>query len=310
MSVDLRAASVDYLRARRARGYRLADHGWLIAGFLDQLDAHDTTMISVAEALAFAQARPGTGRRWQAARLEAVRAFAAHVHALDPAAAELIPAGLITARVTRRIPYLYSPQQITELMSGAAALSPPLLAASMSTMIGLLAATGLRSGEAVALDLDHLCVDPPVLTVTGKYGKQRFVPLHPSTMAALTGYQRDRATLTGTPPTGPLLVGARGGRLNANTARAAFRTVADTCDLPTRPGCGTPRLHDLRHTFAVDSLIDAHHQGADVDARIAVLATYLGHVDPLNTYWYLSASPVLMAVVSERMSTYQQGRRS
>ena len=199
MSVDLRAAAADYLHTRRARGYRLADHGWLIASFLDHLAAHAATTISVAQALVFAQARPGTGRRWQAARLRAIRAFAAHVHALDPCAAELIPDGLITAKITRRIPYLYSPEQIAELMSRAEVLSPPLLGASVHTLIGLIAATGLRSGEAAGLDLDHLCVDPPVLTVTGKHGKQRLVPLHPSTLEALTGYQRVRAALTGTP---------------------------------------------------------------------------------------------------------------
>lgn len=309
MSVELHAASADYLRARRVRGYRLADQGWLIASFLDQLSARDTTTISIADALAFAQAKPGTGRRWQATRLRTIRAFAAYVHDLDPAAAELIPTGLITAKVTRRIPYLYSQAQLAELMSQAAALSPPLLAASVHTLIGLIAATGMRSGEAVALDVDDLSRDQGVVTVTGKYGKQRLVPLHPSTLEALTGYQQLRATLTGTPSTGPLLVGTRGGRLNVNTARAAFRTVADACDLPTRPGCAPPRLHDLRHTFAVNTLIDAYRHGSDVDARIAALATYLGHVDPGNTYWYLSASPELMALARDRMTTYHHRRR-
>jgi integrase len=310
MSTDLHAACVDYLRARRARGYRLADHGWLIAAFLRRLTAHAATTITVADAVAFAREAPGTQRRWHATRLRVIRDFATYVRAMDPAAAELIPTSLITAKVTRRIPYLYSGEQIARLMSTAKTLSPPLLAASMHTLIGLLAAAGLRSGEAVALDVDDLRVDQRVLTVTGKYGKRRALPLHPSTVAALTGYQHLRYTLTGTAPAGPLLVGNRGHRLNANTARAAFRAVADACDLPTRPGCGPPRLHDLRHTFAVDSLIDAHRDGADVDARIAALATYLGHVDPANTYWYLTASPQLMAVVRDRMTTYQQGRRS
>jgi len=310
MSVDLRAAAADYLRGRRQRGYRLADQGWLIANFLDRLDARDATMIGIADAVAFAQASPGTGRRWQAARLRTIRAFAAYVHDLDPAAAELIPAGLITAKVTRRIPYLYSREQIAELMSRAAVLSPPLLATGVHTLIGLIAATGLRSGEAVALEVDDLSLDDGVLTVTGKYGKQRLVPLHVSTLEALSGYLQLRATLTGTPPTGPLLAGVRGSRLNVNTARAAFRAIADACALPTQPGCAPPRLHDLRHTFAVNTLIDAYRQGGDIDARIAALANYLGHVDPVNTYWYLSASPELMALARDRMTAHQHRRRS
>ena len=307
MSVDLRSATADYLTERRARGYRLADHDWLLAAFLDGPEASGAVGICLADALAFAQARPRTGRQWQAARLHAVRGLASYVHTLDPTAAELIPAGLIPAKVTRSIPYLYSDDQIATLMSRTKALSPPLLSASIHTLIGLLATTGLRSGEAVRLDVEDLSVDQRVLTVIGKYGRQRLVPLHPTSVEALLDYQQLRATRAA--PTGALLVGARGSRLNLNQARAAFRGVVNSCNLPTRPGCRRPRLHDFRHTFAVNSLIDAHRQGADVDARVAVLATYLGHVDPINTYWYLTASPELMAIVSERITTHQLRRR-
>jgi len=305
MSVDLRAAAAEWLSDRRARGYRLADHDWLIAAFLDGLAARGVTTITVVDALAFAHDRPRTDRRWHAARLRVVRGLAAHVHALDPAAAELVPAGLVHAKVTRRIPYLYSADQVARLMSEAVAMSPPLVAASMKTLIGLMAVTGMRSGEAVALDVEDLTEG--VLTVTGKYAKKRIVPLHPTTVAALADYREVRATRAA--PTGPLLVGARGGRLNLNAAQAAFRRIADDCGLAARPGCGAPRLHDLRHTFAVDSLVDAHRHGADVDARIATLATYLGHVEPVNTYWYLTASPELMAIVSERVSACQRRGR-
>ena len=307
MSVDLRAAAADHLAHRRARGYRLADHGWLLGAFLDALHARGHTTITVADAMAFAQAQPATGRLWQATRLRAVRGLAAHVHAINPAAAELIPAGLIPAKVTRRVPYLYSDEQIAALMSGAAALSPALLAASMHTLIGLLAVTGLRSGEAVALDVEDLDTDRRVLAVTGKYGKRRIVPLHPTTVEALAHYRQAHATAAA--PTGALLLAAKGGRLRPDKARAAFRALAHACDLPGRPGCGPPRLHDLRHTFAVNSLLDAHRQGVDVDARIAALATYLGHVEPAHTYWYLTASPELMALVSDRVAAYQRGRR-
>ncbi|MDQ3988884.1 MAG: tyrosine-type recombinase/integrase [Actinomycetota bacterium] len=307
MSVDLRAAAAEHLANRRARGYRLADHGWLLCSFLDALDARGRTTITVADAVAFAQARPASGHLWQATRLRAVRGLAAHVHALDPAAAELIPAGLIPTNLTRRLPYLYSDEQIATLMSGAAALSPALFAASMHTLIGLLAVTGLRSGEAVALDVEDLDADRRVLAVTGKYGKQRIVPLHHSTVEAVADYRQARVTAAA--PTSALLVAAKGGRLRPDKARVAFRALADACNLPARPGCGPPRLHDLRHTFAVNSLLDAHRHGVDVDARIATLATFLGHVDPVHTYWYLTASPELMALVSDRVTAYQQGRR-
>jgi len=307
MSVDLRAAAADYLRDRRARGYILADNDRLIAAFLDGLATRSQPRITVADAVAFATENPDATRGWQAARLRAIRGLAAHVHASDPAAAQLIPAGLIASKTPRRIPYLYSEEQIAELMSRALMLTPALLAASMHTLIGLLAATGMRSGEAAALDIENLDSERQVLLVTGKNKRGRLVALHPTTVQALTDYQKVRATRA--PPTGPLLVGPQGGRLNLTSARAWFRALANDCQLPVGPGCRAPRLHDMRHTFAVNTLIDAHRDGVDVDARIATLANYLGHVDPSHTYWYLTASPQLMQSVRERMAAHQERTR-
>jgi len=308
MSAGLRAAARDYLSERRARGYRLEDHEWLLRAFLDGLDARGVTRITVAGALAFAIARPQTQRSWQAKRLAVVRQFAWYVHGIDPAAAEPIPAGLIDARTARRVPYLYSDEQIAELMSAAAALPAEMLAASMQALIGLLASTGLRSGEAGALDVGDLDAAARLLTVTGKYGRVRLVALHPTTAEALTGYLRIRASRAA--PAGPLLVGENGRRLNLTMARAIFRSLTRQCDLAPQPGCGAPRLHDCRHRFAVNTLIDAHRQGRDVDACIATLATHLGHVSPVHTYWYLTITVELVDAVSERVALYyQQGRR-
>ena len=309
MSVDLRAAAADYLAVRRARGYRLEGHDSLIAGFLDGLEARAVTVISVADALLFAHATPTARRRRHAERLHVIRDLAAYVHALDPTAAELIPDRLIAGPVTRPIPYLYTPEQTVQLMARAAALVPEPFAAAIRTLIGLAAATGLRSGEALGLDVEDVDRDGQLLRVVGKYGKQRLVPLHPSTIDALDAYLHVRAS-TPAAPTGALLVGPRGGRLNSNTAHALFRAVVNDCGLEPRPGCSAPRLHDFRHSFAVDTLIDAHRLGVDVDARIAVLATYLGHVDPAGTYWYLTASPQLMALVSDRMTAHQHRSRT
>jgi integrase len=180
MSIDLRAAAVEHLRARRARGYQTTDHTWLISAFLDRLTAQGTTTITVADVLAFATAPAGTQPGWHAARLWAIRLFAAHVRTLDPTAAEVIPAGLITAKYVRRIPYLYSDIQITELVSRSAALRPPLLGAGLSTFVALIAVTGLRGGEAAGLDDADFDPTGPCCT-TGKYGRRR-LPLHPSTV--------------------------------------------------------------------------------------------------------------------------------
>lgn len=307
MSVDLRAAASDHLRDRRARGYVLADGDRLLGSFLDGLDERGQTRFTIAAALAFATDRPGRTPGWQARKLRAVRDLAAHVHALDPPAAELIPTGLIPSKTPRRIPYLYSEEQIVALMDRALTLTPAMLGASMHTLIGLLAATGMRSGEAAALDVEDLDTVRRLMRVTGKNRRVRYLPLHPTTVQALLDYLQIRAQLA--PPTGPLLIGAKGGRLNLNSARAAFRTLVNDCRLPVSPGCRAPRLHDARHSFAVNTLIDAHRQGADVDARIATLANYLGHVDPTHTYWYLTTSPQLMQTVRERIAAGQETMR-
>ncbi len=308
MSLDLHAAARDYLAERRARGYRLAAHEWLLRAFLDGLDARGATRITVAGALAFATAGPETQHCWQAQRLAVVRGFACYVQGIGPAAAEPIPAGLIAARVARRVPYLYSGEQIAQLMSAAAMLSPRMLAASIETLIGLLASTGLRSGEAGALDVEDLDVAGQLLTVTGKFGRVRLVALQSTTVEALTGYLQVRASRAA--PGGALLVGEMGRRLDLQMARRIFRSLAEKCRLAPQPACGPPRLHDLRHSFSVSTLIDVHRRGRDVDACIATLATRLGHVSPVHTYWYLTVTPELVDAVSERVALYyQKGHR-
>ena len=170
MSTDLRAAITGHLAERRARGYQLKGREHLLGSFLDSLEARGETRITVPAAVAFAAAPAGTARAWHAQRLAAVRSFAGYVHALDPAAADPVPGGLIPAGIPRRAPYLYSGQETARLMAAAAALPSPVLAASMRTLIGLMASTGIRSGEALALDVPDLDTTAQVLTVTGKHG--------------------------------------------------------------------------------------------------------------------------------------------
>jgi integrase len=305
MSTDLRAAIAGHLAERRARGYRLEGRERLLGSFLDSLDARGQTRITVPAVITFATAPAGTTRAWHAQRLAAVRSFAGYVHALDPAAADPVPGGLIPGRIARRNPYLYSGEETARLMAAAGAL-PPVLAASMRALIGLLASTGIRSGEAFAIDAGDLEIAEQVLTVTGKHGRKRLIALHPSVAAALSSYLRFREQHAAD-GTAALLIGRDGRRLNGNTARRIFRSLAAACGLKPGPGCGSPRLHDFRHAFAVSTLLDAHRQGLDIDARIAVLSTHLGHIGPAHTYWYLTITPELADAVSERAALYYQG---
>ena len=248
MSTDLHAAIAGHLAQRRARGYRLEGREHLLGAFLDSMEARGETRITVPAALAFAIAPAGTARAWHAQRLAAVRSFAGYVHALDPAAANPVPGGLIPARITRRAPYLYlySGQETARLMAAAATLPSPVLAASMRTLIGLLASTGIRSGEALALDVPDLDTVAQVLMVTGKYGRKRLIALHPSAAGALSDYLRFRQRHAADGTTA-LFIGQAGRRLGRSVANPAFRSLAAGCGLEPRPGCRAPRLHDFRH---------------------------------------------------------------
>ncbi|MGH3097327.1 MAG: tyrosine-type recombinase/integrase [Streptosporangiales bacterium] len=308
MRVDLRASAGQYLALRRAMGYQLRVYDRLIGQFVGYLERQHASRISVPDALAWACLPSGVRPRWHAARLAAVRGFAAHVHAGYPEAAELIPVGLLPSRVEHAVPYLYTHAQVTELVDHAGMLRPAVRGLTLATVVGLMAATGVRIGEALALDTTSLDVDSATLTVTGKYGKTRRLPVHSSTTAALTSYLQASRALVGAPEDQALFVTMNAARPRAGNVQQAFRALTRTCQLPAGPGNNEPRLHDLRHSFAVNSLIDAHRAGVDVDARIAALATYLGHVSPASTYWYLTASPELLDVVNDRVEAYRQGR--
>lgn len=310
MAPDLRVSAVEYLAWRRAMGYRLQRHDGLIGQFLDYLGEQHETRISVEHALAWACLPGDTRARWHTARLAAIRGFAAHVHAHHTEAAELIPAGLVPSRVEHAVPYLYTAAQLTRLITHAHTLAPQVRGLTLATVIGLMATTGMRIGEALALDTTSLVGAGATIAVTGKYGKQRLLPVHSSTTTALRSYLRTSRALVGSPPGQTLFVTSNATRPLAGNIQQGFRALTRVCRLPAGTGNNEPRLHDLRHSFAVNALIDAHRAGVDVDARIAALATYLGHVSPSSTYWYLTASPQLLDLIGDRIEAHRQGHTS
>ncbi|MGH9170874.1 MAG: tyrosine-type recombinase/integrase [Acidimicrobiales bacterium] len=295
MNLDLRVAAEDYVRQRRARGYKFVDSGALLVAFAEELHDRRIERVTVAEALAFAQRSRRASRSTHARRLGVIRNWTVWLRATDPAAAEVLAPGLIRDGYQRVNPYLYSEAQTLQLMEAARQLQPGFLAEAMYVLIGLLYVTGLRSGEAFSLSVGDFDQDQLVLHVKGKLDRRRLVPVRPSTADKLNEYCGERRS-------GPLLVGPKGGPIAHSTVQAAFRRLVLDCELVPQPGARHPRLHDFRHSLAVDTLVEAHRHGLDVDGRLAVLSTFLGHADALNTYWYLTASPELMAVVSDRIA--------
>jgi integrase len=303
MTADLRAALADYLQLRRGLGYGLRREEKLLRQFLDHLDDRGRTTFTVDEALAWAKLPAPASPGWLGMRLSVVRSFAAYLHALDPAV-PLVPPGLLPGRGRRAVPYLYSDEDLAALLRQTETLKTPLRAATMHTLIGLLAVTGMRLGEALATDDDDFDADAGVLLVRhAKFGKQRLLPLHPSTVAALTAYRAIRDDRFPAPASPALLVSQAGTRLLIFNVGLTFARLARRAGLaPRSPSC-RPRPHDLRHSFAVRTLLCWYRDGADIDARLPLLSTYLGHTSPKNTYWYLDTAPELMAEAAHRLQS-------
>jgi integrase len=296
----IRQAIDDYLCVRRALGYKLEDHGWLLADFASFMEAAKASTVTTRLALAWAVLPQDTLPSWWAARLRVVRGFARHLRAFDPAT-EVPPVGLLTARNRRAVPYLYSEAEVAALMAATSGLRPALHAATHRTLIGLLKVTGMRLGEAIRLDRSDLDPDEGVLIIRdSKFAKSRQVPLHASTVEALAEYAGLRDRHFPDPKTPALLVSGRGTRLIKQNIHYVFARLVRQAGLEPRSEVCRPRLHDFRHALAVNILLGWYRQGLDVEARLPLLSTFLGHTKPANTYWYLSAVPELLALAAER----------
>jgi integrase len=309
VSGPLRADVGNYLALRRALGYRLARPEKLLGQFVDHLDQTGQEHVTVIAALDWARL-PGNGEsNWWAYRLSVVRGFATYLHTLDPAH-ELIAPDLLTQRPCRANPYLYSDAEITALIDAAASLRTPLRQATYASLIGLLAVTGMRVGEAIALDRGDVDLASGRLLVrNGKFGKQRELALQASTVQNLRRYQKLRDQQAPATGTTAFLVSTAGTRLIYCNVHWAFHRLVTRAGLtPRSPSC-RPRIHDIRHSFAVNAMLDAYQSGQDGQTRLTLLSTWLGHVHPGSTYWYLTASPELMAAAGHRLDTYLAGTR-
>ena len=304
----LRLLAADYLRLRRALGYRLVEHERFLGQFLDHLEQVNARTITVEHALTWARLPQDTSPRWHAVRLSAVRGFAAWALTIDPAV-QVPPSGLLPWCSSRATPYLYSTDQLDALLGAAADLSPALRAATYQALIGLLAVTGMRVGEVIRSDVKDLDLATGTLTVRGsKFGKSRQLPLHPSTTDALRRYLRRRSRSTAITPA--LLVSTAGTRLTYSNVHRTFAQLTARAGIGPRSTASRPRIHDLRHTFAVNTLLEAYQSGAEPAVRLPLLSTYLGHTEPANTYWYLHAAPELLALAADRLEQHHANATS
>jgi integrase/recombinase XerD len=307
----LRAAAEDYLAMRRALGFKLTAQGHHLMSFARFCEERGAGRVTAELALEWATrtARDSGDEVYQARRLDAVRIFARHMKALDPAT-EIPPDDVLSRRYGRMPPYLYSPQEISALMSTAGDLAPAVRAAAWRALIGLLAVTGMRQGEACRLRRDDVDLEAgTVVILDSKFGKSRQVFLHPTATAALRAWQRVRDEAFPEPRSGAFLVNGWGRPLAGSTVQHQFAVLARTAGIQAPPGRRPPRLHDLRHSFTVATMLDWYRDGGDVQARLPLLSTWLGHVDPKSTYWYLQAVPELLALAAVRLEPDGQAAR-
>jgi integrase/recombinase XerD len=295
-----------YLAVRRGLGTELRGPDATLRRFVEFLDAEGASFITTDLALRFVTAGGSSTPMRQAQRLGDVRRFAAFRSVTDPRT-EIPPRGVLTGRYRRCLPYIYSDEEIVRIIDAAARLPSRvgLRGPTSATLVGLLASTGLRLGEALALDRDDVDFGGGILAIRrAKFGKSRLVPMHETTAAELRRYEKERDRLVPRPASAAFFLSARGRRLTRWCARYNFAVVSRTVGLrpPTtknRHGHG-PRLHDFRHALATRVLIGWYREGRDVERELPRLSAYLGHVHVADTYWYLEAVPELLQLATER----------
>ena len=306
----LRVRAEQYLAMRRALGFRLETQGPRLMSFVRFCGQRGAEHVTVDLAIAWATqtSRGSCDEVYQARRLDTVRIFARHLQTLDPAT-EVPPEDVLSRRYRRIPPYLYSPDEVTALMSAANGLSPAIRAATWRTLIGLLAVTGMRPGEACHLSRDDVDLQAGTAVIAdSKFGKSRLVFLHPSAVTELRAYARSRDEAFPYPQADTFLVNSRGRPLDKHNIPHSFAVLVAAAGIQSPPGRRAPRLHDLRHVFAVATMLDWYRDGDNVQARLPVLSTWLGHVDPKSTYWYLQAVPELLALAASRLEQQANGQ--
>jgi len=290
----------EYLALRRSFGFTLEREEHLLAGFVEYSEAAGAENLSSELAIAWAKLpATATANQW-AKRLGVVRSFAIYLQTIDEAT-QVPPSGVFPTSRRRPDPYLFTEPDVERILEAARSLHSPLRAATHEALFGLLAVSGMRLGEAIGLARGDVDLASGVVTIRhAKFDRTRLVPLHETTATALSGYVATRDRLCPRPRADVFFCSSIGTPLGRSGVDKTFRQITTTLGL--RTATVRPRVHDLRHGFAVRTLINWQRQGVHIDRNLATLSGYLGHVAPSDTYWYLSAVPELMTLAAGRLA--------
>lgn len=291
----------EYLAVRRSLGYTLRESERMLLCFAAFLEDAPSSFVTTDLAVKWAIDSEHRSTNSSSMRLGVVRSFARFAKGFDPRT-EIPPAGYLPYRVKRPVPYIYSVDEIHRLVNAVDLMrSPPFSKATFSTLIGLISVTGMRLGEAIALDRDDFAPRKGIITIRkGKFGKSRELVLHQSAQDALCSYEKLRDIEFPKPLHSAFFLSRKGKRLFRQNVSQTFDIVRRRAGLADQKP-RRPHIHDLRHTFAVHTLTDWYRDGLDVESRLPLLSTYLGHVSPSSTYWYLTVTPELAELAAKRM---------
>lgn len=296
----LRRACDEYLALRRALGFKLKRHGRLLPDLVAYLSAAGETTVTTRLALEWATQPAGHPQEW-AVRLSIARGFARYLRTLD-GRAEVPPADVLPRCRRRPAPYLYADGDIAALLQATEKLRFPLGRATYRTLIGLLAVSGMRIGEAISLDRGDVDFQTGCVTVRGgKFGASRELPLHQSTLRALEEYCRVRDRCWPHSNSPAFFLSTAGTRLFYENVYKTFRGLVAEAGLAPSASGRRQRIHDARHTYAINTLVDWYRADRDVPRMMPRLSAYLGHAAPAWTYWYLQATPELLQLAAERL---------
>lgn len=303
---SLREGIDEYLHLRRALGFRLKADEPYLRNFADFMDRKKASYITAKLAMSWAQQTASNNQNYHAGRLRVVRSFARHRILADPRteipSLSLLPRQKITFK-----PHIFTREEIDRILAESLRLRrhiTPFSCLGHHTIYGLLSVTGMRVGEVMNLDVQDVDLDHGVITVRNtKFGKSRLVPVHETTQAALRHYREERAIFLGDQAVDAFFVSQYRQRFNHNLLDYAFRALTIDLGLRGKSDPRGPRLHDLRHTMAVEALRECYRSGADPERRLPALSTYLGHTQISYTYWYLHQNPGLMTEAMARLRT-------
>lgn len=296
-----------YLALRRAAGFKLEGAEFRLRGFLRFAEERADRHVRVETAVAWAST--STSPHARSVRLQELALFARHLRAED-ARHEVPPPQVFVFKRHKRLPYIYSDEEVHRLLHAAGKLhwrAGDSMGDTYRILLGLVAATGLRAGEAIHLCMRDVTEQALIIRET-KFRKSRRVPVHPTTAAQLAAYvDRWRAAAQ---PDDPFFVSTSGSRLHRNQVNKVFRRLTDELGLtkPAEEGrYPGPRIHDLRHTFAVRALESCPAGRDEVRQHMLALSTYLGHASIRNTYWYLHVTPQLMTDIADACEAWLGG---